>query len=193
LVPGGRNKAGGEFYENSPPFSFWASSPYHGEQMIWHVDAELNNIAAQGRDYPWERPKCCLGCGGPKVWGHGFAERQFEGFDQTVPLKCYRCPGCGCVITLRPRGYFRRIRSAVASIRSELEHRLEKGRWRESRPNMSRFRHWLGNLRRQALAGLGWQEEQGLAAAFDRLLKAGVVPVGRTIHTENHIGSDPPQ
>jgi hypothetical protein len=65
----------------------------------------------------------------------------------------------------------------VASIRDELGHRLATGRWRSS--PAPRMRHWLRNLRRHALARLGWTGEHGLLAAFDRLLEAGVVAVGR--------------
>ena len=28
----------------------------------------------------------------------------FDGFDEGIFLKRYRCPGCGCVIRLRPDG-----------------------------------------------------------------------------------------
>jgi hypothetical protein len=55
------------------------------------------------------------------------------------------------------------------------------------------MRHWLRNLRRQALAWLGFEGEHGLVAAFDRLVEAGVVPVGRAIQTENRTSRYPPQ
>jgi hypothetical protein len=161
--------------------------------MVWHVAVELNDIAAQGRDYPWQRPEPCLRCGRFRVWGHGFVERYFEGFAQAILLKCYRRPGCGCVVTSRPQGYFRRIRSSVESIRLELRHRLEQGRWPSTQGGASRKWYWLRNLRRQALAWFGWADEDGLVCAFDRLVEAGVVPVGRAIRTENRIGADPPQ
>jgi hypothetical protein len=69
------------------------------------------------------------------------------------------------------------VQAAVGCIREELAHRLECGRWR--RPPGARMRHWLCNLRRYALAWLGWREGQSLLDAFDRLLAAGRVPVGR--------------
>jgi hypothetical protein len=153
--------------------------------MIWHVAVELNEVSALGRNYPWQRPKECLRCRRYGVWGDGFVRRYFDGFDAPVLLKCYRCPGCGCVITARPVGYFRRFRSTVASIRKELSHRLDNGRWLGSPPCASRMRHWLANLRRHALAWLGWTKEDGLLDAFDRLLEAGVVPVGRPIQPGN--------
>lgn len=154
--------------------------------MIWHVAVELNEIAALGRAYAWPRPEPCLGCGRFKVWGHGFVERYFEELDGPVPLRCYRCPGCGCVVTPRPVGLFRRVRSAAACVRFHLAHRLDTGRW--SAPtarDTSRMRHWLTNLRRQALAWFGWTQEPGLLAAFDRLAGMGVVPIGRAIQRGN--------
>jgi hypothetical protein len=41
------------------------------------------------------------------------------------------------------------------------------------------MRHWLRNVRRHALAWLGWTPPYELLDAFDRLLAAGVVAVGR--------------
>jgi hypothetical protein len=76
----------------------------------------------------------------------------------------------------------------VASIRDALSHRLNKGRWLSSPGCASRMRHWLANLRRQALAWLGWTGEHELLDAFDRLLEAGVVPVGRRIQSGNRDG-----
>lgn len=145
--------------------------------MIWQVAVELNAVFALGRDYSWPRPKGCLRCGSCRVWGHGFVERYFDGFDAQLLLRCYRCPGCRCVMTPRPVGYVRRVQAAVASIRDEIGHRLEHGRWRCS--PAPRMRHWLRNLRRHALARLGWSAPHELLDAFDRLLAAGVVAVGR--------------
>jgi len=150
--------------------------------MIWQVAVELDEVFAQGRGFAWPRPPGCLRCGCYRVWGHGFVGRYFDGFVLPLLLRCYRCPGCGCVMTPRPAGYVRRIRAALASIRDELRARLETGRWR-SQP-ASRMRHWLGHLRRQALAWLGWTHEQALLVGFERLLVAGVVAVGRPIQTD---------
>jgi len=164
--------------------------------MIWHVEVNLNEVVAFGREYPWQRPRECLRCKRFGVWGHGFVGRYFDGHEGQVLLRCFRCPGCGCVITPRPLGYFRRIRGSVSAIRRELEHRLERARWLPAStdsPSRPRLRHWLRHLRRQALAWLGWTEAAQLLAAFDRLLEAGVIPVGRAIQRGDEIGSSPPQ
>lgn len=169
------------FCKNSPPFFVGHRAHKHGDAMIWQVAVKLNEICVLGRDYPWPRPQGCLRCGSARVWGHGFVGRYFDGFDQALWLRCYRCPECRCVMTPRPMGYVRRVQATVAWIREELAHRLECGRWR--RPPGSRMRHWLRNLRRHALAWRGWREGQRLLDAFDRLLAAGWVPVGRVPST----------
>lgn len=158
------------------PFSLGREAHKHRDAMIWQVAVKLNAICALGRDYPWPRPEGCLRCGGCRVWGHGYVGRYFDGFDQRLLLRCYRCPECRCVMTPRPVGYVRRVQAAVAWVRDELAHRLEHGRWRSG--SSSRLRHWLRNLRRHALAWLGWTQADALLGAFDRLLAAGVVPMG---------------
>ncbi|MEW6490456.1 MAG: hypothetical protein AB1578_21410 [Thermodesulfobacteriota bacterium] len=159
--------------------------------MIWQVAVELKEVAALGRAFAWPRPGRCLRCGSLRVWGHGLVGRYFDGFAQRLLLRCYRCAGCGCVMTPRPAGYVARVRARVAWIREELAHRVETGRWRSA--PAARMRHWLGNLRRQALARLGWTPEHALVAAFDRLLAAGVVAVSRAMGSDNRRGPLPPQ
>jgi hypothetical protein len=148
--------------------------------MIYYVVAVLKEIFEQGRNYPWKRPASCLRCNHYKVWGHGFVMRYFEDFPSGLYLKCYRCPNCGCVITLRPDTHFSRIRSSKETIRSHLAHRLSEGCWPHSSLPRSCLRYWLNNLTRQTLARLTKRWSQGLMAAFDYLAARGFVPV-RTI------------
>lgn len=159
--------------------------------MIWQLAMELNEVVALGREGRWPRPAECLGCGRGQVWGHGFVGRYFDGLAQRVLLRCYRCPGCRCVMTPRPAGFLRRVRTTVAAIRDELHHRLTGGQW--PRAPTPRRRHWLRNLRRQALAWVGWTADQGLLAAFDQLLAAGVVAVGRAMQTGKPPAPSSPQ
>lgn len=97
--------------------------------MITFVSVILKEIFEQGRKYVWERPATCANCNHYKVWSHGFVERLFDGFDTFLLLKCYRCPNCGCVITLRPDSHFARIQASKETIRSSLYNRLQTGRW----------------------------------------------------------------
>lgn len=149
--------------------------------MIYFVSVLLKDILEQGKNYPWERPAACPECSHYKVWGHGFTARYFHGFPYCLYLKCYRCPKCRCVITLRPDTHFTRIRSSRETIRSHLEQRLNKGCWPSSTLSRPCLRHWFTNLARQTLAHLTDSWKEGLMSAFDRLAAVGMTPVGRII------------
>jgi hypothetical protein len=147
--------------------------------MIYFVSVLLKDIFEQGKDFPWLRPEVCPCCGHYKLWGHGFASRFFDGFTDSLFLKCYRCPGCGRVITLRPDTHFSRIRSSKEAIRTHLERRLKERRWPISTLSRPRLRHWRANLQRQTLAHLTAAWKDGFLAAFDRLIALGKTPVSR--------------
>ncbi len=97
--------------------------------MIIFVPVLLKKILEQGRDFPWKRSPCCLKCNHYKVWSHGFVQRHFDGFDTFLLLKCYRCPNCGCILTLRPDTHFSRFQASKDTIRSSIEKRIKSGRW----------------------------------------------------------------
>jgi len=147
--------------------------------MIWSVPANLKQIHDEGRHYRWPRPESCSRCRNWRVWGHGYVERYFDGFAEALLVKCYRCPACGCVITLRPESHFPRIRSSRQVIREHLHFRLGQGRWPPSALSRPRVRHWLANLKRQILARLTNTWMRGLWAGFEELLLRGRIPVAR--------------
>jgi len=62
-----------------------------------------------------------------------------------VLLPRYRCPCCKRVLTLRPAGFWPRVRTAAAEIFAVLRERLTAWRWP---PGASRQRagHWLRGL-----------------------------------------------
>jgi len=149
--------------------------------MICFVAVLLKDIFEQGKKYLWERPEVCPQCNHHKVHGHGFTTRYFQGYSSCLHLKCYLCPNCGCVITLRPDTHFSRIRSSKETIRSHLAHRLIEGMWPRSSLSRSCLRHWLANLLRQVAAHLTDAWKDGLLAAFDHLSAKGLAPVSRSI------------
>ena len=149
--------------------------------MIYFVPVLLKDIFEQGKNYAWVKPKVCPRCGHYKVWGHGFTARYFHGFAHCLYLKCYRCPLCRIIITLRPDTHFSQIRSSRETIRFHLAQRLNKGRWPCSPLSRSCLRHWLTNLARQTLVHLGNDWKGGLLAAFDWLLAMGKIPVSKII------------
>jgi hypothetical protein len=104
----------------------------------------------------------------------------FEGFATALKIRRYRCPMCGCIIRLRPKGYFTRHQSQTTTIRHTLSHRLATGRW-PTGCIANRARHWLASLRRNALAVFGVRALADLLTAFDRLVELGRVPVRRAV------------
>lgn len=147
--------------------------------MIWQVPVNLKQIRDKGRDYPWPRPDCCMRCRNRRIWGHGYVVRYFDGFAETLLLKCYRCPLCGCVMTARPASHFPRIRSNRQTIFQHLRQRITRGRWPPSPLCRSRLRHWLVNLRRRITAYLTNLWDLGDLAGFEELLLRGQIPVAR--------------
>jgi len=148
--------------------------------MIQFVTVILKDIFDQGRKFSWGRPSKCPKCCSFKVWGHGFVPALFDGFDAPLFLKRYRCPDCGCIITMRPESHFSRFQSSRATIRSALEHRIIHKRW-PSGLTSARMRHWLTNLKRQARAYLPQYWKMELMDSYDHLLGMGKVPVARSI------------
>lgn len=148
--------------------------------MILIVIAVLKEIYEQGRDYSWPRPKVCPRCKSGRLWGHGFVRAYFDEFEGGVFLRRYRCVECGCVIRLKPQGYFHKFQSSIEAIRSSIRHRLETHRW-VCGISRSRGLHWLKALKRKSRAYPGESFAEDLLEAFDRLLKMGKIPVSRSI------------
>jgi len=148
--------------------------------MIVFIAVKLKEVFEKGYDYPWIKPKGCPRCGDSKLWGHGYVESFFDGFNDAVLLKRYRCPLCGCIVKLKPIGYFNRFQASITTIRVNISYRLKKGRW-PSGLSRSRQGHWLRALRRKVEAYLGKTWKLGMIDAFDHLLSQGHNPVSRSI------------
>jgi len=148
--------------------------------MVLFFPVELKTLFVQGRNYPWSRPAVCPRCSSCTVWGHGFTEAIFDGYKQPLLLKLYRCPDCGCVIRLRPEGYFKRFQASIETIRSSVTLKSTSNRWF---PGISRTRqgHWLWALNKRIRAYLTDTWHHGIVAGFDYLLQLGQIPVSRSI------------
>jgi hypothetical protein len=167
--------------EAPPPLNKEAISDGLGlYSLIVFVAAKIKEIFALGRTYPWPKPKLCPRCKASKVWGHGWVLGFFDGFDEGLWLRRYRCPGCGCVLKLRPDGYFPRFQASIEAIRTSLSHRIERGRWPPF-PSPSRQRHWMRALRRKTEAYLGRSFSGTWMDAFEWLISRGQVAVSRSI------------
>lgn len=175
-----QNRTGGEFCANSPPI--YNRGCYPLQQcflMIYFVSVILKEIFALGKEYPWERPGACPRCGHYRLWGHGYVQRYFLGFSSCIYLKCYRCPACRCVLTLRPDSHFSRIRASRELIREHLARRETMGHLPRCDLPRSSLRYWWTNLTRRTLALLNNSWCKGFLAAFDHFETLGITPVSR--------------
>ena len=86
--------------------------------MVIFVAVKLKKLFKKKRNYSWPRLESCPRCSDYKVWGHGYAQAIFDGFKEPLLLKLYRCHVCGCVIRLRPSGYFKRFQPKQGSVKA---------------------------------------------------------------------------
>ena len=148
--------------------------------MIIAVAAQLKEIVDKAKQYPWPRPGQCPRCHRNGVWGHGFVEAWFDECHSSLYLRRYRCPECGCVIRLKPKGYFARCQASIEAIRNSIGERLRTGGWPDQ-SSRSRQGHWLRSLRRKTMAYFGNSFAGNLLQAFDQVCQMGKVPVSRAI------------
>lgn len=148
--------------------------------MIFFFPVILNDLFKSGRDYQWPKPCSCTRCSGIRLWGHGYVLACFDGFDAPLILKRYRCPDCGCIIRLRPKGYLKRFQASIEAIRSSIQSKVEKGKWIDG-ISRSRQQHWFKSLVKRIKAYLTDSWQQGILAGFDLFLKSGQIPVSRSI------------
>ena len=154
--------------------------PTRNETMVIYSAVNLKELFNKERDYPWQKPNSCPRCNSFRLWGHGFAQAIFDGFIRPLLLKLYRCPDCGCVIRLRPKGYFKRFQASIETIRASITCKSTQNRWL---PAISRSRqcHWFRSLCKRIKAYLIDTWCQGVVAGFDYLLQLGQIPVSRAI------------
>jgi len=148
--------------------------------MVIPVEADLKQILAQERAYPWPRPERCPRCRQSGVWGHGFVTAYFDEHPVHLLLRRFRCPGCGCVMRLRPAGYFARFQASRRRIFACISRRLVEGRYL-SGISRSRQRHWVVGLQRQVRAILGEDFRNRLLEGFEVLVRRGRVPVAARV------------
>jgi len=148
--------------------------------MVIFSAVKLKDLFEKEREYPWQKPVNCPRCSSCRLWGHGFAEAIFDGYDRPLLLKLYRCPDCDCVIRLRPKGYFKRFQAQVETIRSSITLKSARNRWL-SGISRSRQGHWFRALKKRITAYLTRTWVEGVVAGFDTLLQLGQIPVSRSM------------
>jgi hypothetical protein len=148
--------------------------------MIIFFSVDFKELIELGRQYQWPKPERCLRCNGCRLWGHGFVSVWFDGVDQPIEIKRYRCPDCHCIFRFRPKGYFKRFQADIETIRSSIRSKVDTGKWK---PGISRSRqcHWFRALVCKINAYLTDTWNKGIPAAFNELMRRGLVPVSRSI------------
>jgi transposase-like protein len=165
---------------DKPPKTRAQSALKTGKGMIIFVDVSLKQIFKLKEKFPWPKPKKCPKCSAFRVWKHGFALANFDGFSSSLVIRRFRCPDCGGVIRMRPAGYFSRFQASITTIRSSIVSKLYGGRWVA---NISRTRqlHWYNALKRRVKAWFGDILQSNLLAAFDFFVLKGIAPVSRSL------------
>ena len=100
-LPLERGKKEGQCLRTAPPI----------RHMILPIKITISELSKNGKAYKWD--KCdCQDCH-RDMWGHGYVARYFSSITTEIYLKRYRCPSCLTVVTVRPAGYWPRIRSSI--------------------------------------------------------------------------------
>jgi len=158
----------------------WACRPTRNQTMVIFSAVKLKELFKKGRDYPWQKPNICPCCNSCRLWGHGYAPANFDGFIRPLLLKLYRCPDCGCVVRLRPNGYFKRFQASIETIRSSIACKAATNRWIAG-VERTRQCHWFRYLCKRIKVYLTDTWRYGIVAGFDYLLQLGQIPVSRGI------------
>jgi hypothetical protein len=157
--------------------------PRNDDPLIHFAEVCVKRLFELGKEFPWSKPEGCPRCGGG-LWGHGYCTAYFDGFQEPLWLKKYRCPGCRAVIRMRPQGYWSRFQASIETIRESLARRLSEKRWLPELPR-PRQRHWLKGLIKQARFHLGSRFKGTWLEAFDALRARGITSVSRSIQCES--------
>lgn len=157
--------------------------------LVLSVEADVNEIARLGKDFPWVKPSGCPCCGQP-LWWHGFVLAYFSCHLEPVLLRRLRCSCCHRVHRLKPAGYWRRFRSSITEITQSISHRSESGRWCRILPR-GRQRQWWRRLHRLVSAVLGLFSGSVLDAC-ESLLDRSFIPVSLSFDCDNSGAGPPP-
>ena len=119
-------------------------STYRVAPLIVYLSVDCAAISTQGKAFDWPRLKRCPRCRGNRLWGHGYGARFFDGVEEALWMKRWRCPDCGAVHTIRPDSHWRGFWADRATILESLKSKESGNGWL---PNICRERQqywWRG-------------------------------------------------
>ena len=141
-------------------------------KVILYFELNVNEIFRQGKNYAWPRPGECPKCGSCRLWGHGYVQRYFEGFECGLWLKRYRCDDCNGVHTIRPKKYWRRFQASIKTIVESLCKKLSENQW-QAGSSRQKQQYWFRGFKKQLLrAEVFWEDRITQLGIF---LKEGIV------------------
>lgn len=143
--------------------------------MVIVAEIDVNQLAALGKEFSWEKPSACPKCDG-HLWWHGFVLAYLACFGQPLYFRRLFCPHCLTVHRLRPDSHWPRFQSSIDTITQAINHRQRTGRWCPQLPR-PRQRQWWRRLKKNALGCLGLSYNGALFAAFLALFSVGAIPV----------------
>lgn len=117
--------------------------------LVLQVSVDVQRLVELGKTYPWPRLTRCLSCNSFRIWGHGYAQRYFEGFSLPAWVRRLRCPDCGTVYTLRPDLFCRCFRYSLRTILSSLMTKITDGCWLSSLPRQNQ-QYWYKGFKLQS-------------------------------------------
>jgi hypothetical protein len=158
--------------------------------MVLAGEVSVNELVAQGKDFPWKRPRCphC----GEWCWWHGFVLAFFSMIPEGVYIRRCFCPHCKSVHRLKPSGYVRRFRWTLEEIRSSIETRQETGRFSKGVAPRETVRRWWRSLAQVIAKELGISFLGPRLSGFDLLLSQGRNPVSLARERANQVAQDAP-
>lgn len=140
--------------------------------IILSFAVDFNLLKEQEKRYPWPHLGRCPACKGPRLWGHGYVLRYFDGHLEAMWLKRYRCPECGAVHTARPHTHYRRFWAPITTIFETLFTKAVTGKWCKG-VSMQRQRYWWNGFQKQAARG--GMSQDALLCTLMRLLFKGII------------------
>lgn len=126
-----------------------------GAKLILIYLLNLKLIQEQKKYYRWNRPKKCPKCFSSRLWGHGFVQRYFIGYESALWMKRWLCADCRSVHTARPFQYPPGFQYPKKTIYNAIENRLQNKTYlQESSYQLQQY--WLKALKFQSQLKNSW-------------------------------------
>ena len=122
--------------------------------LIIYSSVDFKSLRRDGKSYRWPRPVRCPRCGGMRLWGHGYVQRFFDGEEDSLPIKRWRCPDCGAVHTMRPHTHWRGFWAPWSVIFATLLIKTAGGRWPSGISRQRQQYWWRGYQIQSRIEGI---------------------------------------